>query len=522
MYPRVLIVLALFALVGCGTGRRADERLTLIFSTEPDSLDPAYSKDVASGRLCGYIYSNLVRFDANLRLVPDLSDTWSVSPDGLTYTFHVRRDAHFASGRTVTAEDVKASFERVLDPETASPRTWVLDRILGAHEYMDRKAKGVAGIDAHGDAIVLKLAQPFAPFLGFLSMPAAAVVDMDAVKKWGPDFPRHESGSGPWVVLSWVKDSGLELVPNPRHHFGAPRAKGVVARIVKEAITTVTEMRVGQADLTEVPTAELTTILKDPRWSGCVVDRPGMNIFYAGFNCEKGPFTDRELRRAAAMAVDRERIVRTVRDGMAVAARGPIPPGLFGYDPAYKGLPYDPQRAAQVVKERYHGERIRLLQPDGKDVLEVTQMVQAYLQQAGFNVDLVPYEANTFRKRVDAAEFDMYYYNWFADYADAENFLFPLFHSSRKGGGGNGARYADAQVDEMLVKMQATADDEARRKLYRQVEEKVVDDAPRIFLFHRKQLWLRQPWVSGFQVYPVFNSDSLRETAVDTQRLGVF
>lgn len=519
---RWLIVLLLAFTLGCGAGRRADDRLTLLFSTEPDSLDPAFSKDVQSGRLCGYIYSNLVRFDANLRVVPDLSDTWTISPDGLEYTFHVRKDAYFSSGRPVTAKDVEASFLRVLDPATASPRTWVLDRIRGARDFMDRKATSVAGLEARGDALILKLEKPFAPFLGFLTMPAAAVVDPEAVKKWGPDFPRHESGSGPWVVLSWVKDSGIELAPNPRHHFGAPKAKGMVARVVKEAITTVTELRVGQADISEVPSAELVTIRKDPRWTGCIVDRAGLNIFYAGFNCEKGPFTDRELRRAATMAVDRERIVRTVREGMAVVAKGPIPPGLFGHDPAYKGLPYDPAKAAEIVKARYKGERIRLLQPDPKDVLEVTQMVQAYLQQAGFNVDLVPYEANTFRKRVDNAEFDMYYFNWSADYADAENFLFPLFHSSRKGGGGNGARYSNPQVDELLTKIQTTANDEERRKLYRLAEETIVEDAPRIFLFHRKSLWLRQPWVSGFELYPVFNSNTMREVSLDAQRLGIF
>ena len=521
LLPCLLIPYLLIA--GCGAAPRTDQRLTIIFAQEPDSLDPALSKDVASGRLCGYVYSNLVRFDQELRVAPDLSDTWTVAPDGLTYTFHIRPDAHFASGRRVTADDVKGSFERVLAKTTGSGRTWVLDRIRGAHEFMEEKAPAVAGIEARGDALILTLEKPFAPFLGFLTMPAAAVVDLEAVAKWGADFPRHECGSGPWSVVTWVKDVGLELAPNPKHHFGAPHAKGLVARIVKEAITTVTEMRVGNADLTEIPGPELPTIRQDKRWTGCVVDRPGLNSYFIGFNCEVGPFVDRDLRRAATMAIDRDTIVRTVRDGMAVTARGPIPPGLLGHDPAFKGLPYDPAAARAIVAQKLKaGTTIRLVQPDQKDALEVTQMVQAYLQQAGFDVTLVQFEFNTFKKKVDEGKFDAYYFNWSADYADAENFLFPLFHSSRRAGGGNGPRYANPEVDQLLVKIQSTADDAARRQLYRTVEEKVVEDASRAFLFHKKQLWLRQPWVRDFTLFPVFNSEMMRTPSLEMERLGQF
>lgn len=520
---RVTLLAVLFAIAGCGAARRTDPRLVLAITNEPANLDPALSKDVISGRLCGYVYSTLVRFDENMKIAGDLSDTFALSPDGRTYTFHLRESATFASGRRVTAADMKWSLERVLDRKTASDRTWVLDRIEGAREFMEGKAAQVSGIEARGDAVVIRLAAPFAPFLGFLTMPAASAVDPKAVEKYGADFPKHECGSGPWSVLSWVRDTGIEFAPNPRHHFGPPKARGLFARVLKEPITQVTELRLGNVDVAEVPASELGTVRGDARWTGCLVDKPGMNVYYVGLNCEKGPFANRELRRAAAMAVDRERIVNMVRNGLAVPARGPIPPGLFGHDPGFAGLPYDPEQArALVAKHLPPGTVIRLMQAENKENLEVTQMVQAFLQQAGFTVTLDLYESNTFKKRVDLGQFDAYFLNWFADYADAENFLYPLFHSSRKGGAGNGPRYADPQVDELLLKMQSTADDQARRALYRQVEEKVVLDASRIYLFHRKQLWLRQPWVRGFKVYPVFNSETFRDVSLELDQLGKF
>jgi ABC-type transport system substrate-binding protein len=505
---RLLVLLALIGLAGCGGSVREDQRLVLALADEPASLDPAKSKDVASGRLCGYIYSTLVRFDENLRIAGDLSDTFAVSPDGLTYSFHLRPDAVFATGRAVTAADVKWSFERVLNKKTASSRTWVLDRIEGAKDYMDGKAHQVSGIVASGSSVTIKLAAPFAPFLGFLTMPAASVIDPKAVEKHQLDFPRHESGSGPWTVLRWVKDDGLELVPNPR---------------LKEAITQVTELRLGNVDLAEVPASELTTIREDPRWKGCIVDKPGMNVYYIGLNCEKGPFRNPQLRRAAALAVDRDRIVAMVREGVAVSAKGPIPPGLMGYDASFPGIKPDLAAARELVKQHLPpGTVIRLMQAENKENLEVTQMVQAFLEQAGFTVTLSLYESSTFKKRVDVGDFDAYFLNWFADYADAENFLFPLFHSSRKAGGGNGPRYSDPAVDALLEQIQSTADDTARIAMIRKAEAKVVDDASRIYLFHKKQLWLRQPWVRDFTVFPVFNSNTMQKTSLDVDRIGRF
>ena len=523
-WPIVVLLVVLGLATGCGESRRSEDRLVLVFTSDPSSLDPAFAKDVYSGTLVNYIFSTLVRFNKDTQLEGDLSDTFALGPDRRTYTFHLRPNARFASGRPVTPSDVKYSFERLLDPKTASPRSWVLDRLEGAREFMAGKVSYVSGIRVKGACVTLTLSEPFAPFLGLLSMPAASVVDPDAVRRWGKEFPRHDSGSGPFTVLSWVRDSGIDLAPNPTHHGGVPKIKGIVVRVLKEPVTIVTEFKRGNVDIAEVPSSEFTSLTSEPKWAGCVQDMPGLNIYYLGLNCEKGPFKDLRLRRAAAMAIDRDRIISTVRKGQVVAAMGPIPPGLLGYESGFPGIRYDPEQAKALVREAGGAPTsvIRLVQGEDKANLEVTQMVQAYLQAVGFRVKVQPYEGAIFKKRVDEGDFGLFFYSWYADYPDAENFLFPLFHSSRKGGAGNGPRYSDPAIDALLTQAQGTTDDKARRELYRQIEDKVVADASRVFLFNKKTVYIRQPWVKGFQVYRMFNGDRLLDVFMDQGQLGVW
>jgi peptide/nickel transport system substrate-binding protein/oligopeptide transport system substrate-binding protein len=287
-------------------------------------------------------------------------------------------------------------------------------------------------------------------------------------------------------------------------------------------VTLVTELKLGHLDVIGVPSSEYATIKGDARWKEVSSEAPGLNFYYIGLNCEKGVFTDRRVRRAAALAIDRDRIVATVREGQAVPAVGPIPPGVSGFDPTFRGVALDVAGAKRELAEAgiRPGTPIRLLQSDNKANLEVTQMVAAYLEQVGFKVKLVTHEWSTFKAKIDQGEFDAYYLNWVADYADGENFLYPIYHSARAGWGGNGPRYKNPEVDALLEKALATGGGREREALYRRIARIGVEDASRIFLFHKKDITVRQPWVRGYQQFPVFNSDRLTEIAIDESALG--
>ena len=173
----LVTVVGLLVLAGCGGGKAPRGKIYHTYlGADPTTLDPALSNDAGSGELCALLYDGLVRFGKGTEILPDVAEEWAVSPDGRTYTFFLRSDVRFTNGRRVTAGDFKYSFQRVLDPQTKSSRGWVFQDISGARDFAAGKAQEVSGIEVLDEGTLrITLQQPFAPFLGFLAMPAALV-----------------------------------------------------------------------------------------------------------------------------------------------------------------------------------------------------------------------------------------------------------------------------------------------------------------------------------------------------------
>jgi peptide/nickel transport system substrate-binding protein/oligopeptide transport system substrate-binding protein len=171
---RILILSLLF--LGCV--KEIDYKtLTTAFSTDIRGFDPAFATDIRTGKIISLVYDNLVRFDNEMNLVPALAQQWSVDLTGRKYTFIIRNNVHFHDGSLLTVFDIAKSFQRILDPNTASPQTWLLDRIIGAKDFMIGKEDSLKGLIISNDStIVIKLDKPFAPFIQYLAMPAAAII----------------------------------------------------------------------------------------------------------------------------------------------------------------------------------------------------------------------------------------------------------------------------------------------------------------------------------------------------------
>lgn len=516
--PVVLAIVVVLTLSGCFGTRRSPDELRLMLEHDLPTLDPALSTATNSGKLVALLYSTLLTYDENGSLAPELATTWTVSPDGLAYTFTLRPDARFSHGRALVADDVKRTVERVLDPATASPRTWVFDRLAGAAAFTSRTTDAVAGVevlDAHRVRLVLD--RPFAPFPGFLTMPTAAIVPSEVAAARGPDFGRKPCGSGPFVLESWTMGSELVFRRSPVAYGTPAKVDRVVFTILNEPFTYATEFKVGNLDLIPLPASESDFFTSSPRWKDHVEARPGLNVYFIGMNCQTGPCRDLRVRQAIAHAVDPDLIVATTRKGQAVRAYGPIPPGLAGHDPAFRGMGHDPELARRLLAEAGlpAGTVLELLQDQRNENLEVTQLVASSLERVGLKVKIVPFEWGVFSSRINEGKFDLYYRSWLADYTDAENFFFPLFHSSQAGPGGNRPRYADPETDALIARVQATPDEASRIELYRRLQSRVVDAAPYVFLFHKLERYVVQPWVRGFRIFPVFNSDKLTDVALD-------
>ena len=490
---------------------KKDGFLYLRLNTNPTTLDPALIVDVAGASIAAKIFNGLVKFDRELTLKPDLAEKWKVSADGKTYTFFLHPGVRFSNGREVTAFDFKYSFERVLTPATRSPRTWVLDRIEGARDFMEGKNKEVQGITVK-DAYTLQitLEKPFGPFLSLLSLTTASVVPREEVKKWRTDFSFNVVGTGPFILKEWQHSQYVYLLTNPTCFRSPPHIKGIIYRIIPEGLTTIVEFELGNLDIIRIPAPEFRKYYNHPTGKYQLKEQTGLNTYYLGLNCQKPPLNDARVRQAICMAIDREKIRTTLFEKRGLLASGPIPPLLRkSFPPLNESFPYNPTRARERLKAAGYPEgfTLNISITALPEVLDIVEVIQQYLQAIGVKVSIIQLEWSSFKESVARGEAQAFWLSWWADYPDAENFLFPLFHSSNWGAGGNRSFYKNKKVDILIEKAQQEPDKTTRIYLLHEAEKTIIQEVPLVFFWHQTDYYLVQPWVNNFIPYPLTTSE---------------
>lgn len=498
---------------------RLPGHLHLRLNTNPTTLDPALITDVMGGGIAAKLFNGLIRFDEKLDILPDIAESWTVSPDGRTYAFRLRKGVTFSTGREVTSRDFRYSFERVLTPKTRAPLTWVLDKIEGADEFIAGKTSQVSGIATPGDrTLVLTLKKPFGPFLSLLAMTTAYVVPREEAERLGEDFGTHPVGTGPFVLAEWKHGQSLTLTARDGYFEGKPKLAGIRYRVVPEDLTAVLEFETGGLDELLIPSSEYRRYRTDPKWSGRIFGKTGLDTYYLGLNCTRPPFNDRRVRQAMNLAVDRRRMLDTVFEKRGVPATGPVPPGLWKHGPApenAKGYPYDPARAKKLIREAgASGKRITMYGSGDPEILDFLEIIKWYLDQAGIDASIRQLDWSAFKQAVNVGEPDAFWLSWWADYPDPENFLFPLFHSASVGPAGNRTRCIDPELDRLIERAQRTVDEKKRYALYRTAEDRITENAPWVFMWHRADYHVIQPWVENFRIYPIYSIDKGMDLSV--------
>ncbi len=467
--------------------------LELALETAPNRLDPAFAIDVAEGEICASLFDGLVGLSPDGVMVPSLARVWETT-DGRRYVFHLDTRARFSNGRGVRAADVQASFERVLAPATASPRAWVLERIQGAKDFRDGGSASVAGLQALDDStLVIELEEPFAPFLSMLALPAARVVDVQTISEG--EVP---VGSGPWILAEWVRGDRVTLTPNPHHPHAARDLAGVRYRVIPEPFTRIAEFESGSIDVLEIPDAEVPRFLDDAERAPRLLRRPELRVFYVGLNNPR--LSDPRVRRALNHAVNVPQLARVLQAGESIPAHGAIPPGIAGHRDR-PGYEYDPELAKQLLREAgAENLELDLWLRESAEGARVMEAVQAYWQQVGVRTTLVRREWSAFKQAVSAGKVDAFLLDWFADYPDAENFLFPLFHSSNQGGGGNRAFFSDPYVDRLIEESSRMLDPAARADACAHIDSLVYAQAPWVYLYFPTTFHIVSERVTGYRL----------------------
>ena len=518
--PRILPV-TLLAAMACTGGDSSPARQTLIDSRDtydPRSLDPALSTDVPTGRAVGYVFDGLVRFTPDAQVVPGLARSWDISTDGMTYTFHLRRGVKFHDGRPFSARNVILSWQRVLDPKTKGGRGWPLYPIAGAKEYADGTGgNSISGLSAPNDStVVIRLKEPFAIFPKLLAMPVAAIVP-DSVPS---NFGEHPIGTGPWKFVEWKHDDYLKFAVNPDYFEAPPKADSLVARIIAEPSTAVAEFETGRVDVLYVPEGETRNWEQTDEKKAMLESAPALRVFYIAINTTRGPLSNIKVRQALNYATDSKAILEGIVSGRGNLAAGVIPPALPGGDSTRKGYTRDIAKAKQLLTEAGfpNGIDIELWSSQTPPFPRIAQAVQANLKDVNVRVTLVQRDASSMREAARAGKTDMALKDWFADYPDAENFLYPLLHTANRGVGGNVSFYSNPQFDNLVSNARREQDEVKRVAMYKQADEMEFQDAPMIYLFFYKELYAVQPWITNFKVPTIFTGQRWTDVGIQPRR----
>ncbi len=491
--------------------------LRLASGDDVRTLDPAVGYDTVSWSFEQMLFSTLVDYDAGTTIVPELAEAWETSPDGRRFTFRLRPDVRFASGRPFTAADVKYSVERLLAPTVHSQGAEFFRGVEGVEDYAAGRAAAVRGIttpDPH--VVVFELIAPDALFLHKLAMPFAAVVDREAVAREGEQFARRPAGTGPFVLAEWVYGRELRLARNPDYFRpGLPYLDGIELTIgVSDQLAWFKYQR-GELDVAGIPSAEFPRVMQDPRYRPVLLERTTLRTQYLGLDCALAPFDRVPVRQAMNLAIDTARLLELL-DGRGVVAHSVLPPDMPGYDPQLPGYAHDPAAARARLAEAGlpHGFTTTLWATRDDGSLRIAQSIQQDLRAVAVDLAIKPVDFPALLEAIrHPGQVPLFLLGWEADFPDPSNFLTVLLHS-RSRDTNNNTFYADPEVDRLLDEADRLLDPTRRLRLFHEAEVRVMRDAPWVPLFHPVSFAVRHPRVRDYQLHP------LRPSRVETTWLA--
>lgn len=495
--------------------------LRIGYSGSMVSFDPALADNDDYGLVLGALSNGLYQFDRHGVAQLDLAaDAPAISPDRKTWTFHIRKGVLFHNGMEVTADDVKFSLTRVLDPHLKPAISWgqTTDEIFqGWQDFVNGKAKSVSGIqvlDRYTIRFVLQ--QPLAVLPDILAESFNFIVPKAVVLRESPgEFASHPIGTGPFMLQSWQKGVQVTLVRNPRYfHPGKPYLDRIVAYTNLEPSLITLKIEKGEISgfgwVAEVPAADLQQLSSDPRYARYLVPAPITNVLWLDLDVHTAPFDTPAMRQAVAMAIDRGRLVQLL-GGNAVPATQLYDPLFPQYDPALARTGvygYDPQKAAALVKAGgYHGQPITVLYAnDFAPAVAMAPAFQQDLQRIGLHVDLRGVTFNTLATlAAPLTGHQISFGNWNIDFLDAFDTYSATMSCSGNIAGStvSGAHYCDPRADDLVNRAQDLPLGPRRDALMRQAQLPILRSATKIPLVFLKSAEIVSPKVAGFYYAPI-------------------
>ncbi|WP_102124763.1 ABC transporter substrate-binding protein [Deinococcus planocerae] len=433
--------------------------ITVSYKDDVTTLDPAIGYDYQNWPMEKMVFDALLDYKpGSTTLEPRLAAKMpEVSKDGKTYTFTLRKGVKFHNGRTMTADDVKYTLERLLDPRTKSPGQSFYTGIQGAQAFVDGKAKSVTGIQVLApDRVRITLTAPNAAFLNIMAMNFAFIVPKEAVAAAKGDFGHKPVGTGPFKLTSWVSGQQLKFDRNPNYFMaGLPSLDNVTVKVGLDPSVAFLSLQRGEVDLLGdgIPPAQFLQVTRDPKFKPNIVSKTSVNTTYLSLNTGVKPLNDVRVRRAINQAVNKTKILRII-NGRGVVAQGVLPPLMPGYDKNERGYAYDPAKAKALLAAAGfpNGFETTLYTNSTDPNPRIAQSIQQDLAQVGIRVQIKSLAQSSV---IDAAgtpkTVPMVWSGgmaWTQDYPDPSDFYWPILScKSAVQGGWNWPMYCDKALD---------------------------------------------------------------------------
>ncbi len=517
MKRRILLIgLALVLLIGTvalsacgGTGGETavkKDQVVVGISAEPTSLDEQQISDYNSDRAASEIYDTLVRFKGEtMEVEPDLAESWDISKDGITYTFHLREGVKFHDGTDFNADAVVWNYKRMTDPKAEGYDTGT----YGYAETLFGQVKDCKAPDAN--TVVFTLKAPFAPFLATMAMTQFSIVSPTAVMKYGKDYGQNPVGTGPFKFKSWENGTEVTLVANEDYFGGAPKIKTLIYRFIKDNNVRQNEFEAGSLDFfVDIIPDDLESLKANPDYT--VQRGESLQTWYRNLNTTKAPFNDVRVRQAFYYGINRKSIVDDILLGTGELDSNLLPPAIPYYTKDVEQYDYNPEKAKQLLAEAgVKNLTVDFYVPEsGSGMQQADAMataMQSDMAKVGVTLNITKVEWGAYLdmmiREPEKQDVLLGEFSWISDNGDADNFLRVLCGSDMiPMNGYNSAYYSNPKLDKLLEEGMRSSDDAVREKAYVEAQKIITEEAPYIVVDHESQIVVYTKNLKGVQVNP--------------------
>jgi peptide/nickel transport system substrate-binding protein len=479
------------------------------FNNDLTTLDPQVGYDWQNWSVIKSIFDGLMDYKpGTTELEPDLAQSYTVSDDGLTYTFTLRDGLKFHNGRPVTAADVKYSLERAVSPATQSPGGGYFSAIAGYDDLVGGKASELSGIKAPDDkTVAITLTRPDATFLHLMAINFSYVVPKEEVEKAGADWGKKPVGTGAFKFTEWVPGQRLVLERNPDYHrAGVPYLDKITFEFGQDPTVGLLRLKNGEVDILGdgIPPAQFAEVMADPANKDLIAAGDQLHTGYVTMNVTAAPFDNPKVRQAVNMAINKDRIVRLINN-RAVPAVQALPPAMPGYNHENKGHPYDPEGAKKLLAEAGAGEIATELYAMNVDPNpRIAQAIQQDLAAVGIKAEIRSLAQAEVIAAGGSGKAPMIWSGgmaWIADFPDPANFYYGILGcAGAVEGGWNWSKYCNKELDARAEKADAMVKaDQMDERIgeWKGIFDDVLKDAPWAPIFNEKRFTYHSARLGG-------------------------